>query len=59
MRAAQRDRACLQDRHSPAGTFRDLLAFKRQRDRDRMASLDDLSQLSQEFGGYEEIPTDD
>ncbi len=37
----------------------DLLAFKRQRDRDRMASLDDLSQLSQDFGGYEEIPTDD
>ena len=37
----------------------DLLAYKRQRDRDRMASLDDLSQLSQEFGGYEEIPTDD
>jgi excisionase family DNA binding protein len=37
----------------------DLLAFKRQRDRDRMASLDDLSQLGQDFGGYEEIPTDD
>ena len=37
----------------------DLLAFKRQRDRDRMASLDDLSQLSQDFEGYEEIPTDD
>ena len=34
----------------------DVLAFKRQRDRDRMASLDDLSQLSQDFGGYEEIP---
>ncbi|MCB9761264.1 MAG: helix-turn-helix domain-containing protein [Alphaproteobacteria bacterium] len=34
----------------------DLLAWKRQRDRDRMASLDDLSRLSQEFGGYEEIP---
>jgi excisionase family DNA binding protein len=37
----------------------DLLAFKRQRDRDRMASLDDLAQLSQDFGGYEEISTDD
>lgn len=35
----------------------DLLAYKRQRDRDRMASLDDLSQLSQDFGGYDEIPT--
>lgn len=34
----------------------DLLAYKRQRDRDRMASLDDLSQLSQDFGGYEVIP---
>lgn len=34
----------------------DLLAFKRQRDRDRMASLDDLSELSQTFGGYDEIP---
>lgn len=37
----------------------DLLAYKRQRDRDRMASLDDLSQLSQDFGGYEEIPGKD
>ena len=34
----------------------DLLAYKRQRDRDRMASLDDLAQLSQDFGGYDEIP---
>jgi excisionase family DNA binding protein len=34
----------------------DVVAFARQRDRDRMASLDDLAQLSQEFGGYEEIP---
>lgn len=37
----------------------DLLAYKRQRDRDRMASLDDLSRLSQEFGGYDEIHGDD
>lgn len=36
----------------------DLLAYKRQRDRDRIASLDDLSQLSQDFGGYDEIPKD-
>lgn len=36
----------------------DLLAYKRQRDRDRQVSLDDLSQLSQDFGGYEEIPED-
>lgn len=26
---------------------------------ERMATLDDLSQLSQDFGGYEEIPSDD
>lgn len=37
----------------------DLLAFKRQRDHERMASLDKLSQLSQDFGGYEEIPSGD
>lgn len=37
----------------------DLLAYKRQRDRDRMASLDDLSQLSQDFGGYDEVALDD
>lgn len=37
----------------------DLLAYKRQRDRDRLASLDDLTRLSQEFGGYDEIPQGD
>ncbi len=37
----------------------DLLTYKRQRDHDRMASLDNLSQLSQDFGGYDEIPQDD
>ena len=31
----------------------DTLAYKRQRDRDRMASLDELSRLSQHFGGYD------
>ncbi|RVU41449.1 DNA-binding protein [Lujinxingia sediminis] len=36
----------------------DLLAYKRQRDRDRIASLDDLSQLSQDFDGYDEIPNE-
>ena len=57
----------LDDGHIPyrrTGTHRrirmeDLLAYKRQRDRDRMASLDDLSRLSQEFGGYDEIPKGD
>jgi len=50
--------------HRKTGTHRrirmeDLLAYKRQRDRGRMASLDDLSRLSQEFGGYGEIPKKD
>ncbi len=34
----------------------DLLAYKSRRDRDRMESLDDLSRLSQQLGGYDEIP---
>jgi excisionase family DNA binding protein len=33
----------------------DLVAFKRQRDRERTASLDDLSRLTQDFGGYDEL----
>jgi excisionase family DNA binding protein len=37
----------------------DLLAYKRQRDRERMASLDDLSAMSQDLGGYKELPTND
>lgn len=37
----------------------DVLAYARQRDRDRMASLDDLAQLSQDYGGYQEIPSED
>jgi excisionase family DNA binding protein len=32
----------------------DLLAYKRQRDRTRHESLDDLTRLTQEFGGYDE-----
>lgn len=31
----------------------DVLAFKEKRDRDRRAGLRELSQLTQEFGGYE------
>lgn len=31
----------------------DVLAFKKTRDRDRRAGLRELSQLSQEFGGYD------
>jgi excisionase family DNA binding protein len=33
----------------------DVLAFKGQRDRERMKSLDKLAELSQEFGGYGEL----
>lgn len=35
-----------------------LIAFKRDRDRDRATSLDDLARLSEDLGGYEEIPED-
>ncbi|MCA9541513.1 MAG: helix-turn-helix domain-containing protein [Myxococcales bacterium] len=50
--------------HRKTGTHRrvrmeDVLAYKNQRDRDRMASLDELAQLSRDFGGYDEIPPDD
>lgn len=33
----------------------DLLAFKRERDRERRAALDKLTQLSEELGGYSEL----
>jgi excisionase family DNA binding protein len=33
----------------------DVLAFKSQRDRERRAALDELTRLSEEFGGYEEL----
>jgi excisionase family DNA binding protein len=33
----------------------DVLAFKAQRDRDRKAALDELTALSEEFGGYGEL----
>ncbi len=50
--------------HRRTGTHRrvrmeDLVAYKRQRDRDRSASLDDLSRLSQDFGGYDELAQGD
>ena len=35
-----------------------ILEFKRRREDERMASLDDLSQLTQDVGGYDELPTD-
>jgi excisionase family DNA binding protein len=34
----------------------DLLAYKRQRDQDRAATLDELTELSQSAGGYDELP---
>lgn len=33
----------------------DVLTFKEQRDRERKASLDELTQLSETFGGYDEL----
>jgi len=33
----------------------DVLAFKEQRDRDRKVGLDDLTRMSEESGGYEEL----
>jgi excisionase family DNA binding protein len=33
----------------------DVLAFKEQRDRDRNAKLDELTQMSEEVGGYDEL----
>ena len=36
----------------------DVLAFKAKRDLDRKAVLDELAEMSQEFGGYEELQRD-
>jgi excisionase family DNA binding protein len=33
----------------------DVLAFRRERDRDRRAALDELTELSEELGGYAEL----
>lgn len=35
---------------------RDLLNFKRSRDHERIKTLDSLTEMSQEMGGYDEIP---
>jgi excisionase family DNA binding protein len=35
--------------------FEDVLTFKQTRDREREESLDELTRLSEEFGGYEEL----
>ena len=33
----------------------DVLSYKEQRDRDRKAGLDELTRMSEEFGGYDEL----
>ena len=33
----------------------DVLAFKEKRDRERRLGLDELTQMSEEFGGYDEL----
>ena len=37
----------------------DLVVYKRKRDQKRMASLDELSELTEEFGGYVELQDGD
>ena len=46
--------------HTKTGKHRrlkieDVLAFKRERDASREAALDELTELSQELGGYDEL----
>jgi excisionase family DNA binding protein len=36
--------------------FTDVMTYKAKRDRERRDSLDDLTRLSQEYGGYDEVP---
>lgn len=47
--------------HTKTGTHRrvrldDLMVFKAARDRERLESLDELTKLSQLYGGYNELP---
>ena len=46
--------------HTKTGTHRrvrldDVVAFKKQRDEGRLDTLDELTRLSQLYGGYEEL----
>src|SRR5690606_8918144 len=46
--------------HTKTGRHRrvrieDVIAFKEQRDQERQASLDELSSLSEQYGGYSEL----
>ncbi len=36
--------------------FADVMTYKKERDRERAESLDELTRLSQEYGGYDELP---
>ncbi len=36
--------------------FTDVMAYKEKRDQEREASLDSLTRVSQEYGGYDELP---
>lgn len=56
------DEGCIPSREQQGQRLVDseaLLAFKRDRDRERATSLDDLAGLSQDLGGYEELSKED
>jgi excisionase family DNA binding protein len=36
--------------------FSDVVEYKQKSDRERLDSLDELARLSQEYGGYDELP---
>ncbi len=36
--------------------FDDLVTYKRERDKERLDSLDELTRLSEKYGGYDELP---
>lgn len=36
--------------------FTDVMTYKKKRDEERLESLDDLTRMSQEYGGYDELP---
>ncbi|MFP4599303.1 MAG: helix-turn-helix domain-containing protein [Persicimonas sp.] len=36
--------------------FADVMTYKKERDRERADSLDELTRLSQQYGGYDELP---
>ena len=55
-----RDASCLESRQGKGCVDSEaLLAFKRERDRERATSLDALPGLSQDLGGYKELSKED